>query len=91
MTQTMVKMKDPVVMRFFFRQQLGTTAMFAGMFATYQVVQCLLTEQGMERPVAIAGGTAAGVAPFLPNRLFRRSLPWALVLVGMDVYSGGIK
>ncbi|GBG28398.1 Hypothetical Protein FCC1311_046212 [Hondaea fermentalgiana] len=87
----MTKFRDPVVMRFFFRQQLGTTAMFAGMFATYQTVSCLVSEQGVERPVAVAAGAAAGVAPFLPNRLFRRSLPWALVLVGMDVYSGGIK
>lgn len=85
------KLRDPVVMRFFFRQQLATTAMFGGMFCTYQTVQCALGLQQVDRPFAVAGAAVAGVAPFLPSRTFRRNLPWALMLVAMDVYGGGMK
>mmetsp|Transcript_30547 Transcript_30547/g.48917 ORF Transcript_30547/g.48917 Transcript_30547/m.48917 type:complete len:162 (+) Transcript_30547:93-578(+) len=85
------KLRDPNIMKFFFRSQLTTTAMFGGMFSVYQAVRCTIQETtDMEYPVAVGAAAITGVGPFLPSRHFRRSLPWALVLVGMDVYSGGL-
>jgi hypothetical protein len=88
------KLRDPVVMRFFFRHHLTTTALFGAMFGTYQVMRCTLEKVGpadMDE-YAMAGTAAVGsMLPFLPSRIMRRNMPFALMLVGMDVYNGGLR
>jgi len=47
-------------------------------------------DKNLDVPVVAGVAAAAGIVPFLPNRMFRRNLPWACVLIGMDIYGGGI-
>jgi len=89
-TKIGVKVRDPVLMRFFFRQQMSTTAMFGGMFAVYQTVQCACRRNEMDLVTSTAVAGPVALVPFISSRLFRRNLPWALVLIGLDIYGGGM-
>lgn len=86
------KLRDPTVMRFFFRHHMTTTALFGGMFGTYQIMRCALEKNTDLDEYTNAGVAAVGsMLPFLPSRIMRRNMPFALMLVGMDVYNGGLK
>lgn len=82
------KLKDPTIMRYFFRTQMATTAQFAAFFTVYSTTKCLLSNKSDLDKYAIYGAAAAaGIGPFIPSRLFRRNLPWAGALICMDIYS----
>mmetsp|Transcript_18488 Transcript_18488/g.21353 ORF Transcript_18488/g.21353 Transcript_18488/m.21353 type:complete len:141 (+) Transcript_18488:51-473(+) len=93
-TKVLEKIKSPVVTRVFFRQNMLTTVLFGGMFTTYQVTKCALDNYGPQDWDNIPQSAVAcvvGLAPVIGFRNMRRNLPYALVLVGMDVYQGGLK
>mmetsp|Transcript_3256 Transcript_3256/g.5454 ORF Transcript_3256/g.5454 Transcript_3256/m.5454 type:complete len:138 (+) Transcript_3256:102-515(+) len=86
------KLRDPTLMRFFFKNQMQTTLMFGGFYTLYQTSRCLIENHTeIDKYAGMAGATVVSLAPVLPSRLFRRNLPWALCLVGMDAYSGGLQ
>ena len=76
-------------------QVFKTMSLFSIFFAGYQVSRFLLANRiertkEWEKPAHATIAAIASAAPLMPSRTFRANLPYACVLVGLDIYNGGL-
>ena len=84
--------RNPLKVRRFAVHQ-GSTMFALGLCCgTYQLSRHMLYEYVEDIPdgANIAGSVLVAFGPLLPSKVFRRSLPWAGLMVAMDVYHGGL-
>ena len=80
------------IQRLLVRHQLLCVGWFSAFYATYQGAAYLISEKrpDLSANERLVTAGALTLLPMSPSRVIRRNLPFALMIVGLDIYHGGL-
>eukprot|EP00924_Labyrinthula_sp_SR-Ha-C_P008402 maker-scaffold_11-snap-gene-12.8-mRNA-1 protein AED:0.00 eAED:0.00 QI:36/1/1/1/1/1/2/742/144 len=89
--QLPTRIRDPKALNIVGKQMISTSLLFGIFYSVYQVSKYQIKDRNIitDYPTSIAAASLVACVPVIGTKVFRRNLPYAAMLVALDVYNGG--